>query len=68
MKPFYKGEIIVEEERLEELFRRIEEARREIYNCYAELEHIGILKFEKAPASESRGNQANYQKEPQQEQ
>ena len=52
---FYRGFIEVDSEKIEKLFDRIDKAREEIYDCYSELEQIGIVKIKREPANEDGG-------------
>lgn len=45
-------QIEVDDAELEEIFKKINEAQRVIYNCYSRLQKLGIVKFKK-PSSEN---------------
>lgn len=48
----YGAYIEVNEDKVKELFERIEKAEQEIYECYSELRRIGVVKMTKEPPAE----------------
>ena len=52
----YLTEFEIEDKKLDEIMERLNKAQEEIYECYSELEKLGILKIvpkeEKPPAAE----------------
>lgn len=48
----YSIGIEVEEGKVKEILDRLTDAQNEIYNCYSELEALGVLKIKKAGYNE----------------
>lgn len=40
-----------EEEKIEQIFERLDKAKEEIYECYRELEELGVITVEKNDTS-----------------
>lgn len=49
----YSIGIEIEEGKVKEILDRLTTAQEEIYNCYSELERLGILQIKKVDANET---------------
>lgn len=58
MKNFYRGFIEVDDNKINEILRRLEDAKEEIYKCYSELEEAGLIVFRKTPAIDEGRDQS----------
>ena len=55
---FYRGLTIeIEGKELADIFKRIEKALDEIYDCYSELKYLGIVKITKEPGNQEAAGQ-----------
>lgn len=48
MEQYYSYSIEVDEEKIIDIFREIEQARRTIYDAYRELGKLGVVKLKRA--------------------
>lgn len=56
----YGFHLVVDDEKLDEIFKRMAKAKQEIEECYAELRALDVIKFtseENSPCTEAQGEE-----------